>query len=122
MSDFLLTLIASAYATVIGLGTAASGGTDAEATARKVDVSETRVEARTEFKRVENKANADYQSAIVHCKKEPPATKPACLEAARAVNEKTILEARATNDRLVAEARAAAMPASQLKLANKLPE
>jgi len=107
MSDFLATLIATAYAAVMSLGALASGSTDADVKTRKVGVPETRVEARNEFKRAENKANVDYQSAIGDCKKKPSAEKHACLEEAKAVNDNAIAGAKATNERVVAEAQAA---------------
>ena len=131
MSDFLSALIAAAYSAVMSLGALASGSTDAEVKARKVGVSEVRMEARNAFKRAENKANVDYQSAIVDCKKKPSAEKRVCLEEAKAANDHAITDAKMTSERLVAEAQAAeisaeietrasnGMPAAPVEVANR---
>lgn len=130
MSDFLSTLIATLYSMMISLGAPAES-TDAEVKARKIGVSEARVEARNEFKRAENKANVDYQSAIVDCKKKPAAEKRACLEEAKAANDQTIADAKIASARFIAEAQAAeasaeietrmgdGMPAAPVAVANK---
>lgn len=108
MSDFLSVLIATAYAAVASLGAAPSNGSEAESRANKAGVSETRVDARIEFKRAENKANAGYQSAIADCKKMPVAEKHGCLDSARAANDDAIADAKAANEKTVADAVAAA--------------
>lgn len=103
MSDLLSAFIISIYAAVIGSNVVAgSAKTDVEA--EKDDSLAIRRDAKTDFKRVEQEADADYKAAIADCRKMPSIEKYACLENAKSVNDRKISEARAANKKAVAKA------------------
>lgn len=100
MSDLLSAFIVSIYAAVIGSSVAASG-TQNDVKAEKGEASEVRRDAKTDFKRVEQKADVVYKAAIADCRKRPSIEKNACLEKAKSVNDKVISEAKAANEKAV---------------------
>ena len=92
MSELLSILFAAIFASSMGLNNVAAGNTETEPNGEKMGQSNTRLD----FKQAENKANREYQASIADCRKKPSSKKRACLDEAKAVNEKAIVAAKQT--------------------------
>lgn len=100
MSDPLSAFIVSIYAAVIGSGGMASGS-EADAKPDQAEASQAGRQARTNVKHLQQNADAVYKAAIADCRKKPSLERHACLENARAINDRAILEARAADEKAV---------------------
>ena len=96
MTELLSILIASIFATVIGIGVSST----ASRTQGKALM--TKMNAKLDFKLAESRADADYKAAISACRRKTSIDKMRCLDDAKNVNATLIVAAREKMDRAVA--------------------